>query len=388
MRGRVLPRDAFRQSASGGDQEKIVEVQKILVMTGGGDAPGLNAVIRAATKRAILGYEWEVVGSIEAFNGVLDDPMRLMKLDLQSVAGLLTRGGTILGTSNRGGPFEHPVRGPNGTIEVVDRSDELIRRLGRIGIDAVISIGGDGSQRIAQALSDKGLPIVGVPKTIDNDLSATEMTFGFQTAVETATDAIDKLHSTAESHDRVMIVEVMGRDAGWIALSAGIAGGADTILIPEIPFHTDNVVDHIRKRRKSGHLFAIVVVAEGAFPVGGIPMVAKERKPGQPNPILGGVGRWLAEELEQLGKLETRVCVLGHLQRGGVPSPMDRLLATRFGVAAVDLIAEGKFGRMVALKSDDIVSIPIADATSNYRNVELDHNLVKTARGLGICFGD
>jgi 6-phosphofructokinase 1 len=365
-----------------------VEVQKILIMTGGGDAPGLNAVIRAAVKRAILGYDWQVIGSIEAFNGVLDDPMRIMKLDLSSVAGLLTRGGTILGTSNRGGPFESPVRRPDGSLEIVDRSDELIRRLGRIGVDAVISVGGDGSQRISQALYEKGLPVVGVPKTIDNDLSATEMTFGFQTAVETATDAIDKLHSTAESHDRVMIVEVMGRDAGWIALSAGIAGGADTILIPEIPFHVDHVLAHIRRRQKSGHHFAIVVVAEGAFPFGGTPLTAKERKPGQPNPILGGVGRWLGDELEQLGRFETRVCVLGHLQRGGVPSPMDRLLATRFGVAAVDLIAEGKFGHMVALRSDDIVSIPIADAISRYRNVNLDNNLLRTARGLGICFGD
>src|SRR5262245_53202392 len=194
------------------------EVQKILLMTGGGDAPGLNAVIRAAVKRAIIGFDWEVVGSIEAFNGVLDDPMRLTKLDLNSVRGLLMRGGTMLGTSNTGGPFEFPVRAADGSIEVVDRSDELIRRLHRIGVDAVISVGGDGSQRISQALFEKGLPIVGVPKTIDNDLGATEMTFGFQTAVQTATEAIDRLHTTAESHDRVMILEVMGRDAGWMAL--------------------------------------------------------------------------------------------------------------------------------------------------------------------------
>jgi ATP-dependent phosphofructokinase / diphosphate-dependent phosphofructokinase len=366
----------------------MAEVQKILLMTGGGDAPGLNAVIRAAVKRAISGFEWEVVGSVEAFNGILDDPMRLMKLDLNSVRGLLMRGGTMLGTSNTGGPFEFPVRGKDGTVEVVDRSDELIRRLHRIGVDAVISIGGDGSQRISQALFEKGLPIVGVPKTIDNDLGATEMTFGFQTAVETATDAIDRLHTTAESHDRVMILEVMGRDAGWIALSSGIAGGADTVLIPEIPFTVDAVAMHIKQRRKKGHHFAIVVVAEGAFPSGGIPHNVKERQPGQPNPIRGGVGHWLAEELEGCGFAGTRVCVLGHLQRGGVPSAMDRLLATRFGVAAVDLIAEGKFGHMVALRSDDIVSIPLTDAIARYRGVNVDHNLLKTARGLGICFGD
>jgi len=365
-----------------------VDVQKILLMTGGGDAPGLNAVVRAAVKRAIIGFEWEVVGSVEAFNGVLDDPMRLMKLDLQSVQGLLMRGGTILGTSNTGGPFEFPVSMPDGTIEVVDRSDELIRRLHRIGVDAVISIGGDGSQRIAQGLFEKGLPIVGVPKTIDNDLGATEMTFGFQTAVETATDAIDKLHSTAESHDRVMIVELMGRDAGWIALSAGIAGGADTILIPEIPFEIDHIALHIMRRRKAGHHFAIVVVAEGAFPHGGAALTVKQRQPGQPNPILGGVGRWLAEELEARGFRQTRYCVLGHLQRGGIPGALDRLLATRYGVAAVDLIAEGKFGHMVALRGDNITSVPIVDAILHYRNVNLDHNLVRTARGLGVCLGD
>ena len=365
-----------------------MEIQKILIMTGGGDAPGLNAVIRAAVKRAIQGYDWQVVGSIEAFNGVLDDPMRLVPLDLASVRGLLMRGGTILGTSNTGGPFEFPLRQPDGSYEIVDRSDELIRRLHRIGIDAVVSVGGDGSQRISQALFEKGLPIVGVPKTIDNDLDATEMTFGFQTAVETATEAIDKLHTTAESHDRVMILEVMGRDAGWIALCSGIAGGADTILLPEIPFEVDSIAMHIKRRRKVGSHFAIVVVAEGAFPRGGTALTVKERQPGQPNPILGGVGTWLGTELEARGFSQTRVCILGHLQRGGIPSPMDRLLATRFGVAAVDLIAEGKFGYMVALRSDDIVSIPIKDAISAYRNVNLDHNLVKTARGLGICFGD
>ena len=365
-----------------------MEVQKILVMTGGGDAPGLNAVIRAVVKRAILGHDWEVVGSIEAFNGVLDDPMRIVRLDLASVAGLLMRGGTILGTSNRGGPFEFPLKRADGAIETIDRSDELIRRLHRIGVDAVISIGGDGSQRIAQSLFEKGLPIVGVPKTIDNDLDATEMTFGFQTAVETATDAIDKLQTTAESHDRVMIVELMGRDAGWIALSAGIAGGADTILVPEIPFVVDNIAMHVKRRRKAGHHFSIIVVAEGAFPLGGTALTVKEREPGRPNPILGGVGRWLGDELEARGFSETRVCVLGHLQRGGVPAAMDRLLATRYGVAAVDLIAEGRFGEMVALRGDDIVSVPIRDAVARYRTVDAKHNLLKTGRGLGICFGD
>jgi phosphofructokinase-like protein len=365
-----------------------VEIQKVLIMTGGGDAPGLNAVIRAAVKRAIIGYDWKIIGSIEAFNGILDDPMRIVPLDLDTVRGLLMRGGTILGTSNAGGPFEFPLRRPDGTIEVVDRSDELIRRLHRIGVDAVIRIGGEGSQRISQALFARGLPIVGVPTTIYTDLDATEMTFGFQTAVATATEAIDRLHTTAESHDRVMILELMGRDAGWIALCSGIAGGADTILIPEISFDVDNVALHIKRRRKVGSHFAIIVVAEGAFPHGGTALTVKERQPGHPNPILGGVGGWLGKELEARGFHQTRVCVLGHLQRGGVPVPMDRLLATRFGVAVVDLIAEGKFGYMVGIKSDDIVAVPIKDAIQRYRTVELGHNLLKTARGLGICFGD
>ncbi len=366
----------------------MVPIRKILLVTGGGDAPGLNAVTRAVVKHAILSHGWKVVGSLEAFNGVLDDPMRVLPLDLASVRGLLVRGGTILGTSNTGGPFESIQRRPDGEIEIVDRSDELIRRLSRTNFDAVISVGGDGSQRIAQKLFEKGLNIVGVPKTIDNDLHATEMSFGFQTAVATATDAIDKLHSTGESHDRVMILEVMGRNAGWIALSSGIAGGADTILIPEIPFDIKRVVEHIDMRRRRGHHFAIVVVAEGAFPRGGGTVTAQSSRPGHPDPILGGIGRFVAEAIESESKLDTRVCVLGHLQRGGIPAPMDRLLATRFGVAAIDLVAEGRFGEMVALRAGDIVGIPIRDAISHYRAVDLDDNLIRTARGLGICLGD
>ncbi len=366
----------------------MAPIRKILLVTGGGDAPGLNAVIRAVVKHSILSHGWKVVGSLEAFNGVLDDPMRVLPLDLASVRGLLTRGGTVLGSSNTGGPFEFPQRNPAGGIEIVDRSDDLIRRLARTGFDAVISVGGDGSQRIAQKLFEKGLQIVGVPKTIDNDLDATEMTFGFQTAVATATDAIDKLHSTGESHDRVMILEVMGRNAGWIALSAGIAGGADTILIPEIPFDIGRIVEHIELRQRRGSHFAIVVVAEGAFPRGGGAVTAQASRPGHPEPILGGIGRFVGEALEAASGLETRVCVLGHLQRGGIPAPMDRLLASRFGVAAVDLVADGRFGQMVALRATDIIGIPIRDAISRYRSVDLGDNLIRTARGLGICLGD
>lgn len=362
--------------------------KKILILTGGGDAPGLNAVIRAAVRHAIITHKWECVGSIEAFNGVMDDPMRIMVLDKKAVSGLLVRGGTIIGTTNKGGPFEFPIKQKDGTYKVVDRSEELLHRLERLGVDAVINIGGDGSQRISQKLFEMGLNIVGVPKTIDNDLNATEMTFGFQTAVATATDALDKLHTTAESHERVMVLEVMGRDAGWIALASGIAGGADAILIPEIPYNIDRVCEDLDLRQDQGLGFSLIVAAEGAFPIGGCPFVEGERKPGQPNPILGGVGKYVAEQIKEKSGRDTRVTVLGHLQRGGIPQPMDRLLATRFGVGAIDLIAQEKYGHMVAIQSDNIVAVPIAEAIQKYRVVDPNHNLVHTARALGISVGD
>ncbi|MBI1390517.1 MAG: ATP-dependent 6-phosphofructokinase [bacterium] len=359
-----------------------------MILTSGGDAPGLNAVIRAATRHAIGSYGWEVVGSIEAYNGVLSDPMKVMPLDMKAVSGLLIKGGTIIGTSNKGGPFEFPYKNEHGETVTADRSDELLKRLQYLGVDAVICIGGDGSQRISQQLYEKGLKIVGVPKTIDNDLDTTEMTFGFQTAVACATDALDRLHTTAESHERYMILEVMGRDAGWIALASGIAGGADAILIPEIPFDLDKVCTKLMERHNRGLGFSLIVVAEGAFPLGGVPQVAEERKPGQPNPLLGGVGHWLAKQIREKTGRDVRETILGHLQRGGIPTPMDRLLATRFGVGAVELIAQEKYGHMVALRSDDIVAVPIVDAIQKYRLIDLDHNLIKTARALGISMGD
>jgi 6-phosphofructokinase 1 len=362
--------------------------KKILMVTGGGDAPGLNAVIRASVKHAVGTYGWEVLGSMEAFNGVLDDPMRLLPLDLVAVSGLLIRGGTIIGTTNRGSPFEFPVKNKAGGFDLVDRSDELLKRLDRLSIDAVVSIGGDGSQSISQQLFEKGLNVVGVPKTIDNDLGATEMTFGFQTAVETATDAVDKLHTTAESHDRVMILEVMGRYAGWIALASGIAGGADVILVPEIPYDIEKVCARLRRRNQRGIRFSIVVVAEGAVPKGGSLKIEEQSKPGQPNPMLGGIGRWVSGQIKTQMDVDTRVTVLGHLQRGGVPAPMDRLLATRFGTAAIDLIKQEKYGHMVCLQKDDIVSVPIKKAIHKYRVIEKNHNLFKTARALGISLGD
>lgn len=362
--------------------------KKVLISTGGGDAPGLNSVIRAAVKHGILTYDWEMIGSMESFNGLLSDPMRLMPLKLESVNGLLVRGGTILGTTNRGGPFHFPQKDKAGNITYSDRSDDLIQNIRKIGVDAVISIGGEGSQGISQKLFEMGLPIVGVPKTIDNDLDATEMTFGFQTAVATATDAIDKLQSTAESHDRVMVLEVMGRDAGWIAMASGIAGGAHVILIPEIPFDMDKVIARLQKRNQRGTRFAIVVVAEGAYPKGQKHILESSSPKGCPPPLMGGMSQFVASEIARRTEMETRVTVLGHLQRGGTPTPMDRLLATRFGVAAIDLVAREDYGHMVALQSDKIISVPISEAISRYRTIPANHDLIHTAKAIGVCVGD
>jgi 6-phosphofructokinase 1 len=362
---------------------------RILVATGGGDCPGLNAVLRAIVKKATGQYGWEVLGSIDAFNGLLADPMELKVLDLATVSGIHVRGGTIIGTTNRGGPFDWPVPQPDGSWVCEDRSDDLLRRLEGLGVEAVISIGGDGSQRIAQRLFEKGLKIIGVPKTIDNDLSATDFTFGYQTAVEVATDAVDKLVTTAESHNRIMVLEVMGRDAGWIALSAAIAGGADVALIPEIPYRLDRIVEKIEERTRSGRGFVIIVVAEGAREVGGDQVATPSRDVGYANPRLGGIGRYVDGQIRRrLPGVDSRVTVLGHLQRGGRPSAFDRMLATQFGVAAVELVRERKFGCMVASRYPEIVALPIKDAIAKYNVVGPDSGPVKTARGLGICLGD
>ena len=287
--------------------------KRILIATGGGDCPGLNAVIRAIVKKAAGRYNWEVIGSIGAFDGVLREPMELRVLDMASVSGIHVRGGTIIGTSNRGGPFQWPVKHPNGSWDFVDRSDELIRKLQYQAIEAVINIGGDGSQRISQQLYKKGLNIIGVPKTIDNDLSSTDFTFGYQTAVEVATDAVDKLVTTAESHNRMMVLEVMGRDAGWIALGAAIAGGADIVLIPEIPYRVESVLKKIEERTFRGRGFVIVVVAEGAHPLDGEAIYTQCDDVGHPNPVLGGIGRLFAGQIKMhFPDLKARVTVLGH----------------------------------------------------------------------------
>jgi ATP-dependent phosphofructokinase / diphosphate-dependent phosphofructokinase len=351
------------------------EIRCIGISTGGGDAPGLNAVIRAAVKSAILKYKWKVIGIPDGFDGLIW-PEKSFELTLKQVSGILPRGGTILGTTNRGSPFKYKTV-EKGKETVRDISDDVMSNADKLGIDAVITIGGDGSQVIAQELFQKGMKVVGVPKTIDNDLSATDVTFGFDTAVNTATDAVDKIHTTAESHHRIMIVEVMGRDAGWIGLSAGIAGGAHVILIPEIPFTLEAIAKHVAERESYGKHFTIIVVAEGI----GLPREIKDQR-------MGSVGTVVGNAIAVMAHKEVRVSVLGHIQRGGTPTPFDRILATRFGVAAVDLGAEGAFGKMVCLRNTRIEAVDIAEAIGKIKNVDPQGELVSAARAIGICFGD
>jgi 6-phosphofructokinase 1 len=358
---------------------------RIAISTGGGDAPGLNAVIRAAALSA-LNRGWEVLGIKRGYHGLLGID-EIIPLTKDSVRGIAHLGGTILRTTNRGNPFHWPRRHADGTVEEIDRSDELIENMHERGIDAIITIGGDGSLDIAQRLYQKGVNIVGVPKTIDNDVAGTVTTFGFDTAVNTAIDAIDKLHTTAESHDRVIVLEVMGRHAGFIALHSGVAGTADVILIPEIPYDIEKVCEKIMARHRAGRQFSIVVAAEGAFPVGGGVSTQGASLPGEP-PRLGGIAEGLAQDIQEHTKKECRSLILGHLQRGGAPTGYDRLLATRFGGAAVRAVADQKWGYMVALQTPNIVCIPIAEALAETKRVDPAHDVVQTARALGISFGD
>ena len=358
---------------------------RIAISTGGGDAPGLNAVIRGAVLSAI-NRGWEVLGIKRGFAGLLGED-EVVILTKDSVRGIAHLGGTILRTTNRGNPFHYPVKRDDGGYDEIDRSDELLENARQLGIDAVISIGGDGSLAIAKRLCDKGMKIVGVPKTIDNDVSGTITTFGFDTAVNTALEAIDRLHTTAESHDRVIVMEVMGRDAGFIALHSGLAGTADVILIPEIPYDIEKVCEKIVARDRAGRHFSIVVVAEGAYPKGGESSTIGESLPGQARRV-GGVCDRIAHEIQERTGKETRSLVLGHLQRGGMPTGYDRLLATRFGGAAVRAVAGGCWGHMVALQSPHIVTIPIEEALKELKRVDPDHDVVRTARETGISFGD
>jgi len=363
--------------------------KRALVLTGGGDCPGLNAVIRAIVKRASREKDWEIVGSINAYDGILNEPNEIVLLDEQRVRGIHVLGGTIIGTTNKGGPLAWPVKDNQGNWSTVDRSEELIRRLSYMGVDAVISIGGDGSQAISQALFEKGLNIIGVPKTIDNDLSSTDFTFGFHTAVGVATDAVDKLVTTAASHNRVLILEVMGRDAGWIALNAAIAGGAEVCLIPEIPYNIEKVKERLNKRISKGRGFAIIVVAEGAKSIHGEKTYQQPTEVGYKMVRLGGASYHVMEELSQLDLgVDIRVTNLGHLQRGGVPCAFDRVLATQFGVHAFEMVLAEKYGYMVAYHHPDITEVLIKDAVANYNYINLQSSLVQTARGMDINLGD
>ncbi|RLC21929.1 MAG: 6-phosphofructokinase [Deltaproteobacteria bacterium] len=359
---------------------------KIAINMGGGDAPGLNAVTEAVALSA-FNRGWEVYGIKNSYEGLLDTE-EIVPLTPEKVWHISSLGGTILGTTNRGNPFEMPITNMAGETAIRDVSDKVVQNFKRLGFDCLIAVGGDGSLKIAYDLYRKGIPVIGVPKTIDNDLAATVITFGFDTAVGIATEAIDRLHSTARSHERVMVVEVMGRHAGWIALNSGISGEADVILIPEIPFDLDRIAEHIMNLELQGQRYAIVVAAEGAVPKGGRIIDKGSGEVGRQDVILGGVGDYVAREIAERTGKDTRSLVLGHLQRGGSPTTFDRLLSLRFGAAAVRLLANNKIGTMVALDPPDIKGIPLEEVIGRTKCVPLDGDTVETAREIGISFGD
>jgi len=357
---------------------------KIGIVTGGGDCPGLNAVIRAVAKTAAK-RGWETIGILGGYQGLLE-PQQFRDLDYKALDGLLVRGGTILGTANRG---QFCAKTGHGETRQLPRELMEATKAGmdKLGISALVSVGGDGSLTIAQQMHEAGIPIVGVPKTIDNDLAATTTTFGFDSAVACATDALDRLHTTAESHNRVMVLEVMGRYAGWIAIYAGLAGGADVILIPEIPFQYESICRAVNEREKRGKHFTLVIAAEGAKPAGGDFVTAGSQQANR-EARLGGIGAVVATEIERRTGKETRTMVLGHLQRGGSPTYIDRVLCTLFGAKAVELITEGRYGRMVAHNGKCVTSVPLAEAIGQLLTVPLDEGFVRATRSLGICLGD
>ncbi|BCO10036.1 ATP-dependent 6-phosphofructokinase [Desulfolithobacter dissulfuricans] len=361
-------------------------MRKIVISTGGGDAPGLNAVIYAVVKSASM-RGWEVYGSRSGYRGLLDYD-DLVRLTPKEVEGITPIGGTILGSTNKENPFAMPITNLAGEVKVVDVSNRVLENFKRMGFYCHIAVGGDGSLEIAHRFAQKGMPVIGVPKTIDNDLKATDRTFGFDTAVATATEALDKLHSTAKSHDRVMVVEVMGRESGWIALYSGISGGADVILIPEVPFDIDKVCEKITDNELHDKHYSIVVVAEGAKAKDGTVVVKEKGELGRQEVVLGGIGERVARQIrEKLGK-DTRSLVLGHLQRGGSPTTFDRLLALRFGAAAVRMAEAGTFDHMVAWTPPCMSAVPLAEAVSSRKMVDLESDKVMTAREIGICLGD
>jgi ATP-dependent phosphofructokinase / diphosphate-dependent phosphofructokinase len=353
---------------------------RVGILTGGGDCPGLNAVVRAATKSLMLEYNAEIVGVEDGFLGLIE--RRTRPLSYKDVSGILAQGGTILGTNNRANPFKFYGRGG------ADVSDEVMAYYHELGLDALVALGGDGTMSMCHELEQKGMKIIGVPKTIDNDLRATDRTFGFDTAVAIATDAVDRLQTTGQSHGRVMILETMGRYAGWLALYSGVAGGADIILIPEIPYQIEDVVKTCQQR-SGRQRFTVIVVAEGAMPQGGSMSIAQV-DPSSPDPIrLGGIGNALRQAIEQRApELEVRTTVLGHIQRGGSPTPFDRLLATQFGTYAASLVASGQFGRMVALQDNRLTSVPLAQVANKTRTVPRDCLMVASALAVGTSFGD
>ncbi len=359
--------------------------KRIAILTGGGDCPGINAVIRAITKKAILEANMEVIGVEDGYHGMVENRYRVLRYD--DVSGILTLGGTILGTSKIANPYRYPIK-DKGKLRFKDLSKEALKNLSNLGIEALICIGGDGTLGIAYQLYRDGIPVVGVPKTIDNDLRGTDITFGFESAVSIATEGIDRIHTTAQSHHRVMIIEVMGHRAGWLALYSGVAGGGDIILIPEIPYDIDLVAEKVVERNRKGKRFSIVVVAEGARSKGGelvIQRIVKESS----DPIrLGGIGFVLGEQIEKKTGLETRTVVMGHLLRGGTPTPFDRVLATRLGTKALDLVKEGMFGFMVAIKGEAISHFPLKEVAKGIKRVPRNHPLIKVARSVGTSFGD
>ncbi len=360
-------------------------LKRVGILTGGGDCPGLNAVIRSIAKPAMTYFGASVIGVEDGFEGLVEGRMRELKPE--DIAGIVNIGGTILGTSNKGDPFRYPVETEKGN-EVRDLSEKAIKNYKEWALDAIIAVGGDGTMHIVDKFTDMGLNFIGVPKTIDNDLAATDVTFGYDSALCVATEAIDRLHTTASSHHRVMVIEVMGRYAGWIALGAGLAGGADLILIPEIPFSWEKVYEAVMGRSKRGKRFSIVCVAEGAKPADG-ELVVKEEDAKRTDPIrLGGIGDLVAKKITEATGLETRVTVLGHLQRGGSPTPYDRILATKYGSMALQLASEGKFGHMVSLRGTEVVAVPVKEAILKLRTVPPDSQMILAARAVGTSFGD
>jgi ATP-dependent phosphofructokinase / diphosphate-dependent phosphofructokinase len=359
--------------------------RSIAILSGGGDCPGTNAVIRAVAKNAIIQYGMDVIGIKDGYEGLINGKWN--KLDYSEVSGILTIGGTILGTSNKADPFRYGIQ-KGKKLEYKDVSKTVIANIKKLGVECLVCIGGDGTLFVSNRFHQKGVPIVAVPKTIDNDLRGTDVTFGFDTAVSIATEAIDRVHTTAQSHHRVMFVEVMGRTAGWIALYSGVAGGGDIILIPEIPYNIDSIVRKVKERNRMGKKFSIIVVAEGAKPKGGDVVIQQIVKNSPEQVRLGGISFVLGRQIELATKIETRQVILGHLQRGGTPTATDRVLATRLGTKAVELLEAKQFGYMAAVKGSEITAVPIEEAAKGPRNVPIEHSLITTARSVGTCFGD